>query len=389
MKTMKKWKLMDDAITQEQREKLAAFCLKSDRFSQGQEVRKFEEQWSKWQGCKYSVFCNSGSSANFLMVQAAKELWAPHPGATWVSQACTWATTVSPIMMSGDNLQLCDVSLPSLGPDKKNLEKIFHDGCFNGDCPRYLFLAHLLGFSAIDNEILQMCDYYGVTLLEDCCESHGATYRGRKIGNFGDMSSFSFYYGHHMTTIEGGMVCTNHKDLYEKLLLLRSHGLMRELPEDSKEEYKDHVVDDNFTFMLPGFNMRSTDFNAILGQMQLEDLDKHNDIRTENFDVFANKLDSEKYYTDFRTEGNCSFCFPVICKDGGSKKLREVLEKEGVETRPVIAGNLHRHPFMKKVNQFRYDDNAEIVHKNGFYIGNNHSVQTGDVEWLVDLLNRS
>ena len=115
---------MDDAITTEQRERLSDFCLNSDRFSQGEEVKKFEEQWSKWQDCKYSVFCNSGSSANFLMVQAAKELWAPAKS-TWVSQACTWATTVSPIMMSGDNLQLCDVSIPSLGPDKKNLEKIF------------------------------------------------------------------------------------------------------------------------------------------------------------------------------------------------------------------------------------------------------------------------
>jgi len=374
---------MDDAITTEQRERLSDFCLNSDRFSQGKEVKKFEEQWSKWQGCKYSVFCNSGSSANFLMVQAAKELWGPTKS-TWVSQACTWSTTVSPIMMSGNNLQLCDVSIPSLGPDKENLEKIFKE-----DGPRYLFLTHLLGFSAIDDEILQMCDYYGVTLLEDCCESHGATFKGTKIGNFGEMSSFSFYYGHHMTTIEGGMVCTNNKDLYDKLLLLRSHGLMRELPEDSKDKYKDMIVNDNFTFMLPGFNMRSTDFNAVLGQMQLEHLDKHNDIRIQNFEKFASSLDPDKYYTDFRTEGNCSFCFPVICKSGDVQELRKSLEKEGVETRPIIAGNLYRHPFMERVNQKRYDNNAELVHKNGFYIGNNHSVQVEDVVWLTDLLNRS
>tara|TARA_R110000823_G_scaffold15282_6_gene49833 strand:- start:304 stop:1473 length:1170 start_codon:yes stop_codon:yes gene_type:complete len=389
MTTMKNWKLMDDAITQEQREKLSDFCLNSDRFSQGEEVRKFEEQWSKWQGCKYSVFCNSGSSANFLMVQAARELWAPHPGATWVSQACTWATTVSPIMLSGDNLQLCDVSIPSLGPDKKNLEQVFKEGCWDGDCPRYLFLAHLLGFPAIDDEILQLCEYYGVTLLEDCCESHGATFKGTKIGNFGDMSSFSFYYGHHMTTIEGGMVCTNHSGLYEKLLLLRSHGLLRELPKEAQEDYKDMVVDDNFTFMLPGYNMRSTDFNAVLGQMQLKDLDKHNDIRIKNFDKFASTLDPEKYHADFRTEGNCSFCFPVITKNGNVQDIRKTLEREGVETRPIIAGNLYRHPFMNRVNQKRFDTNAELVHQNGFYIGNNHSVRVEDVDWLTDLLNKN
>ena len=395
MKTMKSWKLMDDAITQEQREQLAEFCLNSDKFSQGQEVKKFEEQWSKWQGCKYSVFCNSGSSANFLMVQAAKESWQPHRG-TWVSQACTWATTVSPIMMCGDNLQLCDVSLPSLGPDKTNLKKIFEDICYsnkwkNGhNChPKYLFLVHLLGFPAIDDEILDICNQYGVTLLEDCCESHGATYKGKKIGNFGEMSSFSFYYGHHMTTIEGGMVCTNNKELYEKLLLLRSHGLLRELPEDSKKKYTDMVVDDNFTFMLPGYNMRSTDFNAVLGQMQLEHLDKHNKIRMQNFEEFATNLDPEKYHADFTTEGNCSFCFPVICKTQNARELRNILEKEGVETRPIIAGNLYRHPFMERINQKRYDTNAEVVHKNGFYIGNNHQVQVEDVAWLTDLLNRS
>lgn len=378
---------MDKAISDEQRERLSEFVLTADKFSQGEEVRKFEEQWSKWQGCKYSVFCNSGSSANFLIVQAAKEQWVSHKS-TWVSQACTWATTVSPIMMCRDNLQLCDVNIPSLGPDKENLEKIFHDGCYNGDCPRYLFLAHLLGFSAIDDDILDMCDYYGVTLFEDCCESHGATFKGTKIGNFGDMSSFSFYYGHHMTTIEGGMVCTNHKDLYEKLLLLRSHGLMRELPQDSKDSYKDMIVDDNFTFMLPGYNMRSTDFNAVLGQMQLEHLDKHNNIRTRNFEKFATSLDHDKYYTNFRTEGNCSFCFPVICKTGDVQSLRNNLEKEGVETRPIIAGNLYRHPFMERVNQKRYDKNAELVHTNGFYIGNNHQVKVEDVDWLTDLLNR-
>jgi CDP-6-deoxy-D-xylo-4-hexulose-3-dehydrase len=375
---MKNWKLMDDAITQEQKEKLSEFILTQDRFTQGEVVRKFEKKWSEWQGCKYSVFVNSGSSANFLAVYAMS----PNGREKWVSQACTWATTVSPIMMSGNYLQLCDVDLPSLSPSMDSLRMVF-DRCE----PDYLFLANLLGFSALSDELLELCEEHSVELLEDCCESHGTTFKGKKIGNFGKISTFSFYYGHHMTTIEGGMVCTDDEEIYERLLLLRSHGLLRELPADNQKKYESKMVDKNFTFMIPGFNCRSTDFNAYLGLMQLESLDKHNAIRHSNFNKFAAGLDSSKFYTDFRTEGNSSFCFPVIMKDKSPEVIRHALSVQGVETRPIIAGNLYEHPFMQSTAQYRLDVNAKIVHNNGFYIGNNHNVTEGDVDWLVEYLN--
>ena len=377
---------MDDAITDHQREKLSEFVLTTDRFSQGQEVRKFEEQWSQWQGCKYSVFCNSGSSANFLIVQAMNNLNNP-PG--WISQACTWATTVSPVLLSNRKLQLCDVELPSLSPDKDTLLSSIESLKTRTRMSRpHLFLAHLLGFCAIDQELLDIIEENNITLLEDCCESHGASFGGKKIGNFGKASSFSFYYGHHMTTIEGGMVCTDDEDIYEQLLLLRSHGLMRELPDHLQEKYKDQIVDKSFTFKVPGYNLRSTDFNALLGQLQLENLDEHNQIRTKNFNRFASRLDGDRYYANFKTDGNCSFCFPVITKSPDeTNRLRDQLENEGVETRPIIAGNLYEHPFMQKQCSFRYDRNAKIVHNNGFYVGNNHMVTLSDVDWLVDTLN--
>jgi CDP-6-deoxy-D-xylo-4-hexulose-3-dehydrase len=192
-----------------------------------------------------------------------------------------------------------------------------------------------------------------------------------------------------MTTIEGGMVCTDDEEVYEKLLLIRSHGLLRELPPYMQVKYKDQKVDENFTFMVPGYNMRSTDFNAVLGQMQLKQLDKHNDIRRKNFDVFAKGLSKDKFYTDFKLEGNSSFCFPVITKSTreDTLALRKYLESQGVETRPIIAGNLYEHPFMDRVNQYRHDKNAKVIHQNGFYIGNNHAVDIGDVTWLVERLN--
>ena len=386
---MKSWKLMNNAITPAQRQRLSDFVLMADRFSQGDEVRRFEEQWSEWQGCKYSVFCNSGSSANFLIVQAMKELH-NDTNYLWLAPSTTWATTVSPIMMAGQVLQLCDVTIPSMNLCLDSLKEILyqHKRSF-GARPKFLFLAHLLGFNSMSDELLNVCEENNITLLEDCCESHGATFKGKKIGNFGRASSFSFYYGHHMTTIEGGMVCTDDEEVYEKLLLIRSHGLLRELPPYMQAKYKDQKVDENFTFMVPGYNMRSTDFNAILGQMQLKQLDKHNDIRRKNFDVFASGLSKDKFYTDFRLEGNSSFCFPVITKTTkeDTLALRKYLESQGVETRPIIAGNLYEHPFMKRVNQYRHDTNAKVIHQNGFYIGNNHAVDVGDVTWLVERLN--
>lgn len=377
---VKKWKLMDNAITEDQKRDLADFILNADKFSQGDLVRRFESKWSEWQGCKYSVFVNSGSSANFLATHATMLKYGYHNA--WMTQACTWATTVSPAMLSGSSIQLTDVSIPNLGVDLDLLKRIIPQVR-----PKFLFLANLLGLPAINDDLMQLCEENDITIVEDCCESHGATYKGKKVGNFGVMSTFSFYYGHHMTTIEGGMVCTNDEELYHHLLLLRSHGLLRELPEDARSGYD--MVDPSFTFITPGYNVRSTEINALLGLMQLKSLDAHNEIRSRNFERFASGLDGDRYYSDFIVEGNSSFCFPVICKKGNRDEIRQRLDSMGIETRPIIAGNLYEHPFMKSTNQYRYDENASIVHRNGFYVGNNHGVTESQVDMLVEELNGS
>jgi len=374
------WKLMDDVIEDDQRQVLSDFMKNSDRFSQGPKVKQFEEEWSKWQGCKYSVFVNSGSSANFLATHAAMLTHGYH--STWATQACTWATTISPAMLSNNSIQLMDVSIPNLGVDIDSFCEMISQVR-----PKFLFLANLLGLSAVNDDLLDVCEKNGVILLEDCCESHGATYKGKKVGNFGIMSTFSFYYGHHMTTIEGGMVCTDDEETYHNLLLLRSHGLLRELPEEARDNYE--TVDPSFTFITPGFNVRSTEMNAVLGMMQLEHLDEHNGVRSRNFSRFVDNLSGEKYYNDFIVEGNSSFCFPIICKDRSRDRVRERLDSIGIETRPIIAGNLFEHPFMKSVNQYRSDANAKIVHKNGFYVGNNHKISLEQVDMLVEELNKS
>ena len=375
------WNLMtDDAITQEERNVLGDFVCNSSRITQGKVVREFEQAWSEWLGCKYSVFVNSGSSANLLIVRALSSSTDNKP--TFVSQACTWSTAVSPIMQFA-NLQLCDVDLHNFGPDLDNLEYIFKT-----QSPKFLFLTHLLGFPALTDRLLELCSKYDVKIIEDCCESHGAEFKGKKVGTHGIASSFSFYYGHHMTTIEGGMICTDDKDLYHEMLLLRSHGLLRELPKEEQEKRKCDRVDPLFTFVRDGFNVRNTDIHAKLGLMQLPHLDESITHRNENFNTFMENIDSDLYRTDYITEGCSNFAFPIFTKKDNLQQIKDRLKEIGVEYRPCIAGNLYEHPFMDSVTQFRFDKHVNEIHKNCIYVGNHKDITPEMVETLCDELNK-
>jgi len=373
------WKLMtDDAITQEERNVLGDFVCNSSKITQGKVVREFEKAWSEWLGCKYSVYVNSGSSANLLITRALSD---GVSRTKWISQACTWSTAVSPIIQFS-NLQLCDVDLNNFGPDLENLEHIFKT-----QKPNYLLLTHILGFPALSDELLELCENYNVKLVEDCCESHGAEFKGKKVGTHGIASSFSFYYGHHMTTIEGGMICTDDEDLYHEMLLLRSHGLLRELPKEEQEKRKSDKVDPLFTFLRDGFNVRNTDLHAKLGLMQLPHLDDSIKHRNNNFYTFIENLDYNLYKTDFNIEGCSNFAFPIFTKRNNLQQIKDKLKEIGVEYRPCIAGNLYEHPFMDKVKQDRFDKTANEIHKNCIYVGNHKDITSDMVKKLCEELN--
>ena len=377
-----KWKLMtDDAITQQERDSLSDFIRNTSRVTQGDVVREFESAWSDWLGCKYSVFVNSGSSANLMICRALSGVRREHP--TWVSQSCTWSTAISPIIQFG-NLQLCDVDLRNFGPDLENLEEIFKT-----QKPKFMLLTHLLGFNALTDELLEMCSKYGVTLVEDCCESHGASFKGKKVGTHGVASSFSFYYGHHMTTIEGGMVCTNDEDLYHEFLLLRSHGLLSALPKEKQRDRLVENVDPLFTFLRDGFNLRNTDLHAKLGMMQLPLLDSNIESRNKNLKTFISTIDSDKYFTDFDTTGCSNFAFPIFTKGSNVSKVKETLMGLGIEYRPCIAGNLYEHPIVSNspYPQLRYDKTCKTIHDNCVYVGNHKDVTTEMILELCDSLN--
>ena len=370
--------MTDDAITQEERRLLSEFVLESDKLSQGERVKLFEQKWSEWLGCKYSVFVNSGSSANLMLVRALSHL------KNWTAQSCTWSTTISPIIQNNCKLTLCDVDLQDFSPNLVELETIFKEE--KTDC---LFLTHLLGFCALSDDLLSLCDKYNVTLLEDCCESHGATFRGKKVGTHGKGSSFSFYYGHHMTTIEGGMVCTDDEDLYHELLLLRSHGLLRELPSQQREARQVPQVNPAFCFLRDGYNLRNTEMHAHLGILQLPNLDNAIKYRNVLLKLFLHKLDSDKYITNFKTEGCSNFAFPIFVKDKNlMAKVCEILETNKIEYRPCIAGNLNKHPLTKDIDKRYSDRNAQKIHENCIYIGNHKDVYPEDVRNLCEELNK-
>jgi CDP-6-deoxy-D-xylo-4-hexulose-3-dehydrase len=365
-------------ISEEEKYKLSEFILTTEKYTQGEYVKKFEDAWSEWQGCKYSVFVNSGSSANLILAKSVLDLYG---SGGFICQATTWPTNVNPALQlkSSTFLQLCDNNLINFGPDltdfKIKAEKTK---------AKYVFVTHVLGFNGISQEFLNYCNDNNIIIIEDCCESHGAKFGSTKVGNIGLAGTFSFYYGHHMTTIEGGMISTNNKELYTQLLLNRSHGFLREHPD---KENIHTECDRRFTFLTDGFNFRNTEINAFIGCLQLPKLDSNIEIRNKNYKYFISNLNPEKYYTEFNSSGISSFAFPIISKTNNIESLKNRLTSAGVENRPFIAGNLARQPYFKLNGSAEYI-NSDIIHSNGMYLGNNQFVTSDMIDVALEILNK-
>lgn len=380
------WKLMhDEAISSNDKDVICNFIKSGSKLSYGERVKEFEKIWSEWLGVKHSVYVNSGSSANLLLVQAMHDLYGR---GDWVAQSCTWATNVAPIMQlknEKQKLHLTDADDKTLGLKISDLKQLLLD---KGNNIKYLFLTHVLGIPSIDDELISICRDNGITILEDCCESHGSTVGAKKVGTFGKASTFSFFYGHHITTIEGGMISTDDTELYEHLLLLRSHGLLRELPKESQKRRKVSHIDERFTFLCCGYNFRNTDLHAVLGISQMSRLDPTISIRNRNFKRFISTLNKDLFHTDLKSDGVSLFAFPIICHDSETKsKVSNLLQELNIEHRPLIAGNLLQHPMLSgHVNSISCPM-SDKIHFNSFYVGNNETITIDQVDSLVDALN--
>lgn len=387
-----KWPLMNNNITRDDLNKLVEFLNQDPMpiLTNSKKVVEFERKWSEWVGKKYSVFLNSGSSANLLTMTALRFLSLP-PGSKVIVPPLTWVSDIAAVLQSELTPVFCDINLKTLAIDENELEKCPKDA-------KVLFLTHILGYNGLTDKIVKLCNERGMFLVEDVCESHGATFKGKKAGSIGEISNFSFYYAHHMTSIEGGMVCTDDPMIYQAVRMLRSHGMLRE---STDEALKQGILKDNpdlnkdFVFVAPAYNMRSTEINAVMALNQLERLDENNKQRAKNLDVFLDNLDNKKFYTEFEREGNSNYAFTLLLRDKNMllrDAVEETLKQNGIEFRRGMSGggNQLRQPYLKGLypDQYKKYPNADHVHHFGWYIGNYPGLEVDKILGLTSLLNK-
>ena len=383
------WPLMDNNITQDDLDVVIDFLKGTPRLTQGEQVAAFEEEWSKWLGVEYSVFVNSGASANFITMHALR---AAGMTGKAIVPTLAWVSDIASTISAGFDLVFVDIDPKTLGMDMKQvISKI-------DEQTKIVFLTHVQGFNALDLALFKGLNEKRVILIEDCCESYGAIFEGKKIGNFGLISNFSFYYAHHMSTIEGGMVCTNNQGIYDIMRMARSHGMSREAGLNTnirtglEEMYKDSLTPD-FIFGYPSFNFRNTEIGAVIGRNQLKRLDENNARRIHNFGVFLNCIDSSKYKTDFVVDGNCNYAFPLILRDADTDfrdRLELAMKYANIEFRRGSSGggNQLRQPYLSNIDWDAEDyPNVEHVHFFGYYIGNYPTLTDDRIMELCNFLN--
>jgi len=382
--------LMQENITRADLNKVIRFLQKKNPIlTQSINVKKFEEEWSKWLGVKYSVFVNSGSSANLISIKIIKELFGL---GEIIVPTLTWVSDIASVIQNGFQPVFVDI-------DKKNLcmntEEVVNKITKKTKC---VFLTHAQGFNGLDFKLLKYLKNKNIPLIEDVCESHGATYKNKKLGSYGLISNFSFYYAHHMSTIEGGMICTNNKKIYEIARMLRSHGMIRESNSKIiKSQYtnKYNRLNPDFIFAYPAYNSRNTEIGAIIGRNQLKKLDENNKKRISNFDFFIKNLNPKIYRVEFDFEGSCNYAFCLILKKKNFIQrdfLEQKMKLNGIEFRRGSSGggNQLRQPYIKKyIKKIKLSDFPEVehVHHFGYYIGNYPTLKKDNIKKICDILN--
>ena len=377
--------LMSDNIDKEDINSLIEFLSQDQipKLTNGPKVVEFENTWGNWLGTKYNLMVNSGASANELTMLALNYIYGE---GEIIVPPLTWISDISSIVFSGMKPVFCDINLKNFSFDIEKLKQIITPNT------KAIFLTHVLGINGLTDELIQLCKEKNILLIEDVCESHGVTFKGKKAGSIGFASNFSFYFAHHMSTIEGGMICTNDEKFYQIIRALRSHGMMREM---TNEQMKQEIIDDNpdlnkdFIFIAPAHNFRSTEINAVIGLSQIKKLDSNNTHRISNFNYFMSKLDSTKYITDIEMEGQCNYAFIVVLKEENFEtrnKVETILKEKGIEFRRGLSGGVNqlRQPNFKKKYNIK---NMDRVHHFSWYIGNYPTLKKEKIDTLINVLN--
>ncbi|MDU8997259.1 MULTISPECIES: DegT/DnrJ/EryC1/StrS aminotransferase family protein [Streptomyces] len=367
---------------------LADFVLRQDVLSMNEQCRAFEEAFAARQECRHAVFVGNGSVANLLLVQTLLNQGRLRRGDRVGVSALTWPTNVMPLIQLGLEPVAIDCELDTLNISPRNLET-------HVSGLRALFLTNVLGFCDDLPALRDLCDDQSVLLLEDNCEALGSSMAGTLLGNFSLASTFSFFVGHHLSTIEGGMICTDDEELHDGLLISRAHGWDRNLAVDRQAGLRAEAgVDDfhaKYTFYDLASNFRPTEINGFIGNRQIPYWDEIVGARAANFERFQQAMtgngDVHQYdLTHMDTVSN--FAMPVVCRTPElARKYRAEFEAAGVEIRPVIAGDITRQPFYRKyVRDTAERPVARLVHTNGFYFGNNPELTGDELATLCDLV---
>lgn len=372
----------------ETKKALAEFILAQEILSMSAECQKFEAAFAAKQQRKHAVFVSNGSIANLALIQCMLNLGRLKKGDKVGFSALTWPTNVMPLIQLGLVPVALDCNPKTLNVSPVELEKQI--GQIKG-----LFLTNVLGFSDDIAAIKQLCHDNDVVMLEDNCESLGSVVGGTLLGNFGLASTFSFFVGHHMSTIEGGMVCTDDDELRDALVMARAHGWDRNLSADKQEKLRAANGLDTFyakyAFYDLASNFRPTEINGFIGNQQIQYLDEIISKRVQNFQRFADQLNAndELFPYDLSHMDKVSnFSMPVVAKTPELLvKYRGRFEEAEVEIRPVIAGNVTKQPFYKKyVSEIQPCPNSDMIHNNGFYFGNNPEMTEAEIDTLCKLL---
>jgi len=360
------------------------------RVTMGEKVAKFEELFARYIGMKYAIMVNSGSSANLLalsILTSPSILGKIGSGSRIITPAVTWSTTVFPIAFVGLVPKLVDVEVESMTMDPALVKRAVSPET------AALLPVHLMGFPCNMTEIVEMASAKGIYVIEDACEAHGAEVLGRKVGSFGDISTFSFFFSHHITTIEGGMILTNNEEYSNLARSLRAHGWIRERS-DKKEIAKRYLmIDPRFLFISPGFNVRPTEIQGAFGIHQIRKLSRELEARRTNAQYWSSRF--SKFWNIFilpvEKPGTKSawFGYPMTVKPGAPfsrNSLVAFLESKGIETRPIMAGNMAEQPVMQHLNYDVHGDlkNARMIMRNSFFFGNHSGIGKEEKEYIAD-----
>lgn len=387
---MKKINLVSDTIDKKDISELIQWISQDEipRLTKGPLTIEFENKWSSYLGIKRSIFVNSGSSAILLALASLKAANMLKNNKIIVP-TLSWLTDVSSPIQLGMDVFLCDCNVEDLSLDLNHLEKLIIE-----HNPACIILVSVLGLIPDMKRVIELCKKYDVKLIEDVCESMGSEYNSQKLGTFGDISLFSLYYGHHLSTIEGGLICTNNEDLADIIVSMRSHGWDRDWnPEKQREFREKHNIsefDSLYTFYYPGYNLRSTDLQAKIGISQIDKLDNFVSKRNQNFKIYESLL---REYNELKlnvrsTDLISNFSYPYVAKSEEERFriIKELIENQ-IEVRPLIAGSMGSKPFWITYRGYEEKfNNSSIINNRGFYVPNHQDLTKEDITKIANII---